>query len=49
MKVIFTKLPPKGIIKVSLDNGVTFKDYNVSDVSESGIVRIGIRIVLKDL
>lgn len=37
MKIIFTKLPKEGEIKVSFDGGSTFTDYNVSDVSESGI------------
>ena len=38
MKIIFTKLPEEGEIKVSFDGGSTFTDYNVSDVSENGIV-----------
>ncbi len=37
MKIIFTKLPPDGTFKVSFDNGLTFKDYNTNDASESGI------------
>ena len=37
MKITFTKLPKEGEIKVSFDGGSTFTDYNVSDVSESGI------------
>lgn len=35
MKIVFTKLPNEGTIKVSFDGGSTFTDYNVSDVSES--------------
>ena len=38
MKIKFTKLPTNdGIIKVSLDGGQSFTDYNVADVHESGI------------
>ena len=38
MKIKFTKLPTTdGIIKVSLDGGQSFTDYNVADVHESGI------------
>ncbi|MDY5682510.1 MAG: leucine-rich repeat domain-containing protein, partial [Treponema sp.] len=38
MKIKFTKLPTTdGTIKVSLDGGQSFKDYNVADVHESGI------------
>ena len=38
MKIKFTKLPTTdGTIKVSLDGGNSFKDYNVADVHESGI------------
>lgn len=37
MKIIFTKLPKEGEIKVSFDGGSTYTDYNVSDVAESGI------------
>ena len=38
MKIKFTKLPANdGIIKVSLDGGQSFTDYNVADVHESGI------------
>ena len=38
MKIKFTKLPTNdGIIKVSLDGGDSFKDYNVADIHESGI------------
>ena len=38
MKIKFTKLPTTdGTIKVSLDGGNSFKDYNVVDVHESGI------------
>ncbi|MDY6188978.1 MAG: leucine-rich repeat domain-containing protein [Treponema sp.] len=38
MKIKFTKLPTNdGIIKVSLDGGNSFKDYNVADVHKSGI------------
>ena len=37
-KIKFTKLPTNdGIIKVSLDGGQSFTDYNVADVHESGI------------
>lgn len=35
MKIVFTKLPNEGTIKVSFDGGSIFTDYNVSDVSES--------------
>ena len=38
MKIKFTKLPTNdGTIKVSLDGGQSFTDYNVADVHESGI------------
>ena len=38
MKIKFTKLPTNdGIIKVSLDGGQSFKDYNIVDIHESGI------------
>lgn len=38
MKIRFTKLPTTdGTIKVSLDGGNSFKDYNIADVHESGI------------
>lgn len=38
MKIRFTKLPTTdGTIKVSLDGGNSFNDYNVADVHESGI------------
>ena len=38
MKIKFAKLPTTdGTIKVSLDGGNSFKDYNVADVHESGI------------
>ena len=38
MKIKFTKLPTNdGIIKVSLDGGQSFTDYNVADVHESGV------------
>ena len=38
MKIKFTKLPTTdGTIKVSLDGGQSFTDYNVADVHESGI------------
>ena len=38
MKIKFTKLPTTdGTIKVSLDGGQSFTDYNVVDVHESGI------------
>lgn len=38
MKIKFTKLPTTDdIIKVSLDGGNSFKDYNVADIHESGI------------
>lgn len=38
MKIEFTKLPTTvGTIKVSLDGGQSFTDYNVEDVRESGI------------
>ena len=38
MKIKFTKLPTTdGTIKVSLDGGQFFTDYNVADVHESGI------------
>ena len=38
MKIKFTKLPTNaGTIKVSLDGGNSFKDYNIADVHESGI------------
>ena len=38
MKIKFTKLPTTdGIIKISLDGGNFFKDYNIVDIHESGI------------
>ena len=38
MKIKFTKLPTNdGIIKVSLDGGQSFTDYNVADIHESGV------------
>lgn len=38
MKIKFTKLPTTdGTIKISLDGGQSFTDYNVADVHESGI------------
>ena len=38
MKIKFTKLPTNdGIIKISLDGGQSFTDYNVADVHESGV------------
>ena len=38
MKIKFTKLPTTdGIIKISLDGGNFFKDYNIADIHESGI------------
>ena len=38
MKIKFTKLPTNdGTIKVSLDGGNSFKDYNIVDIHESGI------------
>ena len=38
MKIRFTKLPTTdGTIKVSLDGGNSFKDYNVADIHEDGI------------
>lgn len=38
MKIKFTKLPTTdGIIKVSLDGGDSFKDYNIADIHKSGI------------
>ena len=38
MKIKFTKLPTTdGTIKVSLDGGQSFKDYNIADIHESGI------------
>ena len=38
MKVKFTKLPTTdGTIKVSLDGGQSFMDYNVADIHEDGI------------
>ena len=38
MKIKFTKLPTTdGTIKISLDGGHSFTDYNVVDVHESGI------------
>ena len=38
MKIRFTKLPTNdGTIKVSLDGGNSFKDYNVADIHEDGI------------
>ena len=38
MKIKFTKLPTTdGIIKVSLDGGQSFTDYNIVDIHESGV------------
>lgn len=38
MKIKFTKLPTtNGTIKVSLDGGDFFKDYNIADIHKSGI------------
>ena len=38
MKIKFTKLPTTdGTIKVSLDGGQSFTDYNIADVHKSGI------------
>ena len=38
MKIKFTKLPTTdGIIKISLDGGDSFKDYNIADIHKSGI------------
>ena len=38
MKIKFTALPTSGgKIQVSFDGGVSFKDYNVEDVRETGI------------
>ena len=38
MKIKFTKLPTtNGTIKVSLDGGQSFTDYNIADVHESGV------------
>ena len=38
MKIKFTKLPTtNGTIKVSLDGGDSFKDYNIADIHKSGI------------
>ena len=38
MKIKFTKLPTNdGTIKVSLDGGESFTDYNIADIHESGI------------
>ena len=38
MKIKFTKLPTTdGTIKVSLDGGQSFTDYNIADIRESGI------------
>ena len=38
MKIKFTKLPTtNGIIKVSLDGGDSFTDYNIADIHKSGI------------
>ncbi len=38
MKIKFTKLPTNdGTIKVSLDGGQSFTDYNIADIHESGI------------
>ena len=38
MKIKFTKLPTTvGTIKVSLDGGQSFNDYNIADIHESGI------------
>ena len=37
-KIKFTKLPTNdGTIKISLDGGQSFKDYNIADIHESGI------------
>lgn len=38
MKITFTKLPTTdGTIKVSLDGGQSFTEYNIADIHESGI------------
>ena len=38
MKIKFTKLPTtNGTIKVSLDGGDSFKDYNIADIDKSGV------------
>ena len=38
MKIKFTKLPTtNGTIKVSLDGGDSFKDYNIADIHKSGV------------
>ena len=37
MKIKFTKLPHGGTIKVSLDGGQSFTDYNIEDIQDSGI------------
>ena len=38
MKIKFTKLPTTdGIIKISLDGGDSFKDYNIADIHKSGV------------
>ena len=38
MKIKFTKLPTTdGTIKVSLDGGQSFIDYNIADIHKSGI------------
>ena len=38
MKIKFTKLPTTdGSIKISLDGGQSFNDYNIADVHEAGI------------
>lgn len=38
MKINFTKLPTNdGTIKVSLDGGQSFTDYNIADIHEDGI------------
>lgn len=38
MKIVFTKLPNEGTIKVSLDGGYTFTDYEIEDIRENGIL-----------
>ena len=38
MKIKFTKLPTtNGTIKISLDGGDSFKDYNITDIHKSGV------------
>ena len=38
MKINFTKLPTTdGTIKISLDGGDSFKDYNITDIHKSGV------------